>query len=149
MASPRQDNSETDEAGATPIPQSSGDSQKEQPRRFLESGRKNLSPEELASPAAGRFLIAEIERLDGQCAELKVVEKKYGDLRVEVASLQERATTSKLLEITSFACLSVGSAGLGAAPSYLSLDGALALGLVIAAGSTILVAVGVFARFKT
>ena len=57
--------SATEETGATPIA-SEGEGlgkAKESPRSFLQSARRNLTPEEAQSPAGVRWLTHEVERL--------------------------------------------------------------------------------------
>jgi hypothetical protein len=140
------DISATEEIGSTPISGAGPETAKEQPRAFLDSGRRNLSEEEIASPAARRFLIFEIERLDAQCVELREVERRHSDLRVELATLKEGAKQSRLNELVSFICLTVGSAGLGAAPSYISVESVAGVGWVFAIGSGLLVVAGIASR---
>ena len=117
-------NSATDESGSIPVPAdvAAATRAKEPARAFLQSARRDLSDNELATPAARRFLIADLERLDQQCAELQSYADKYHDQRVTIATLTADAQKSKWNEILSFVCLSVGSAGLGASPS-ISLAG--------------------------
>lgn len=145
MNSPKGNNSATEDTGSTPVGDATGVA-KEQPRGFLASGRRNLSEEELGAPGVRRFLIFEIERLDTQCVELRQVERDHSELRVEHAKLQASARSSRLNELVSFVCLTVGSAGLGAAPSYMSLKGAEGVGWVVVIGSALLVIAGIASR---
>lgn len=141
-------NSATDESGSIPVPAdvAAATQAKEPARAFLQSARRNLSDEELATAAARRFLIADLERLDQECAELQSYAEKYHDQRVTIAILTADAKKSKWNEILSFVCLSVGSAGLGAAPSYLTLKDGAALGYMLLAFSIILIAGGIASR---
>lgn len=67
-------NSETEEGGSTPIELSQAPPEtKESMRSFLAQARRSLSEEELATPAARRFLIPEIERLDERCLSLDAI----------------------------------------------------------------------------
>jgi hypothetical protein len=138
----------TEEIGATPVVAAEGSAvdTKEPPRGFLQAARRGLSEEELSTPAARRFLISEIERLDALCIEQQDYAKQYHDQRVIIATLTEITKSSRWTEILSFVCLTVGSAGLGAAPSYLSIPGATPIGLVFMGLSAILVIVGVASR---
>jgi hypothetical protein len=138
----------TEEAGATPIaPAEIASAETKEPARsFLQAARRGLSEEELSTPAARRFLIAELERLDVLCTSSQEFVEKYHNQRVTIATLTEQANTSKWNEILSFVCLSVGAAGLGAAPSYLSVKGAEIFGFVFLALSVILVIAGVASR---
>lgn len=141
--------SQTDEAGSTPVQaEPTRDINAKGTREFLSLGRRNLSAEELASPTVARFLIAEIERLDGECARYSGIEHKYNEQRVEMAALQARHNNTEWLELLSTACLAVGSAGIGAAGSYLAVESLATLGWVFAIGSAILVLVGVWSRVR-
>jgi hypothetical protein len=140
--------SATDESGSVPIAaeEVAATAAKEPARAFLQSARRNLSDNELATPAARRFLIADIERLDQLCLELKEFERQYHDQRVTIATLEEASKASRWNEILSFVCLSVGSAGIGAAPSYLVLKDGTTIGVMIMVLSLILVLTGVASR---
>lgn len=146
MASPA--DSATDERGSVPIPSAVvvATQAKEPARAFLQLGRRTLSEDELASPAARRFLIDEMERLDQICADLKVYEGRYHDQRVEIATLTVEQRKSRWIEILSAVSLSLGSAGLGAAPSYLTLNGGSTLGVMLAIASGILIVAGIAPR---
>jgi len=140
--------SPTEEAGSTPIgaEEVAATEAKETSRSFLQSARRPLTEEEVTSPAVRRFLIAELERLDQQCAELKEFERKYNEQRVEVATLRADARIARWTEIVSFVCLSVGSAGLGAAPSYFAIKDGTTLGVMLMVFSLILVLGGIISR---
>jgi len=73
--------SATDESGSIPIAaeEVAATAAKEPARAFLQSARRNLSDDELSTPAARRFLIAELERLDQLCIELKEFERQYNN----------------------------------------------------------------------
>lgn len=146
MADKRIDPSATEEAGSTPVHSENAADQEKDARRFLTPARRDLSEEELASPAARRFLIAEIERLDTECADHKEIRQQYNDLRVEHARTQERGRRDKWNEVLSFVCLSVGSAGIGAAPSYMMEPTLAAVGWVFLGGSVLLVLIGVASK---
>jgi hypothetical protein len=111
----------TDERGALPV--AVGGEVKEANSSFLEIARRNLTEEELSGPAARRFLLYEVERLDQLCAKYEPFIEKYHDQRVMIASLTEGAKTSQWIEILSSMCLAIGSAGLGAAISFLTTPG--------------------------
>jgi hypothetical protein len=84
--------------------------------------------------------------LDQLCTELKEFERHYNDQRVEIATLTAHSRTSRWNEILSFVCLSIGSGGVGAAPSYLTLKDGATIGVMIIAFSVILVITGVLSR---
>ena len=137
--------SATEEAGSTPLSSAAvaAADAKETPRSFLSVARRNLTDEELAAPAARRFLIAEIERLDQICTENQVIVTEYHEQRVTIAKLQETTKPARWIEILSSICLAIGSAGLGAAPSYFSIPSATSVGVVVVALSAILLVAGI------
>jgi len=79
----------TDERGALPV--LTGGEVKEAGRSFLEVARRALTEEELSGPAARRFLLYEVERLDQLCAKYESFVEKYHDQRVMIAGLTEGA----------------------------------------------------------
>ena len=141
------DNAATEEAGSTPVGVDAAASQpKQQPRRFLDVARRDLSEEELASPAARRFLIAEIERLDDDCGELKPLRQELLTLKVENATLKEAGKKDTWKERLSFVASTIGAAGIGAAPSYIGTAATSQAGWIIAVGAALLVLVAVWSR---
>jgi hypothetical protein len=138
----------TDEVGSVPVANDVGTPEvsKEPPREFLRVGRKVLNEEELSSPAARRFMIAEIERLDAECTALRGLAAPYNDLRVKCAVLEESQRRSRWYNILSVMCLSAGSAGLGAAPSYLAISDLHGVGWTFAIVSGVLVVAGIASR---
>lgn len=139
--------SPTEESGSIPTVAAEQDKRGEVKRRaFLSSAMRDLREEELDSPAARRFLIAEIERLDRDCDEHKDLGREHNDLRVKYARLEERSSKHKWLEVLSFVATTVGAAGLGAAPSYISTTTLAPVGWVFAIGSALLVISGVAFR---
>ena len=136
----------TDEAGSVPAPSTTTAGTKEQQWSFLESGRRNLSEDEISSPAARRFLIAEMERLNSQIFDLRITEKKYNDLRVQLEGLKGASSNSKRNEILSFICLSVGSMIFGAIPSFIIVKAFSGVSTVFIAAAVILVVGGIAAR---
>jgi hypothetical protein len=138
----------TEESGAIPVApaQVAASETKEPARGFLQAARRGLSEEELSTPAARRFLIAELERMDQICIQNEGLIEKYHDQRVVVATMTVEVKSSGWNELLSFVCLSVGSAGLGAAPSYLTVPGAERFGLVFLGLSAVLVLAGIASR---
>ena len=74
------------------------------------------------SRVAKRFLVAEINRLVDENQQLKQFKDKYHDADKRLAVLKETLRPFRINELLSSACLIAGSAGLGAAPSFLSLS---------------------------
>ncbi|MDE1918868.1 MAG: hypothetical protein KGJ57_22890 [Sphingomonadales bacterium] len=139
----------TEEAGSTPVPsQEEAVPEKREMRGFLGAAKRDLTDEELASPAVRRFLIAEIERLESECSYLKEIQNKYNNLRVSNAALTEQSKFSVRIEVLTFLASSVGAAGMGAAPSFITVDQLSKYGWIMLALSLILVVAGVISRFK-
>lgn len=74
------------------------------------------------SRVARRFLVAEINRLVDENQQLKQFKDKYHDADKKLAVLKETLRPFRINELLSSICLIAGSAGLGAAPSFLSLN---------------------------
>lgn len=135
----------TDEAGSTPAAadEVAASAIKEPSRQFLRLARRDLSDDELATPAARRFLIAELERLDEQNEEQRQIVALYHNQRVDIARLSSELGKSKYVELLSNVCLAIGSAGIGAAPSYFSLKDGTTIGLVILGLAVVLLVAGI------
>lgn len=86
-------------------------------RQSLSRIRRELSDEELASPAVQRLLIDEIERLDRDCSDLQEYRNKYHTAYTEHRVLQERLKKSLAGEIISGVCFSLAGAAFGYAPT--------------------------------
>jgi hypothetical protein len=115
------DNS-TEEAGSVDVPAATSADAKEPPRAFLRRARRELNEEELSSPAARRFFIAEIERLDAEVEDLRAFRDRFHETNTRLAVLEAASLPSKWKELLSFVCQTLGAAGLGASPSYITLS---------------------------
>jgi hypothetical protein len=74
------------------------------------------------STVAKRFLIAEINRLVDENQQLKQFKEKYHDLDKKLAVLKETTKPFRRNVFLSSACLIAGSAGVAAAPGFLSIN---------------------------
>jgi hypothetical protein len=74
------------------------------------------------STIAKRFLIAEVNRLVEENRQLRQFKDKYHDVDKKLATLKETHRPFRTNEFLSSVCLIAGSAGLGSAPSFLSLN---------------------------
>jgi len=79
--------------------------------------RRELSEEELSSPAVQRLLLDELERLERESARLETYQDRYYKADRLCAVYEERSRTTRVNEVLSVVCLTVGSAALGYAPS--------------------------------
>jgi hypothetical protein len=116
----RPEDEPSDEAASTPLPESAG---AKRSRAFMKAARKDLSEEDLSTPAARRFLLDELERLDIEVSELQEFRSRYYEASTKISVLEERQIRSSATEIMSNLCLTVGSAMLGASPSLITATG--------------------------
>ena len=107
-------------------------------RRAFTNVRRELSDEELSSPATQRMLIDDIERLEKEKFELIEYQEKYHEADKRAAILQEKVNRSVTQEIIFTVCLAVGAASLGYAPAVWSAQPtgwiAIAFGLILIGG---------------
>jgi hypothetical protein len=102
----------------------------------------DLDEKELFTVAKS-FLIAEINRLVEENQQLKQFKDKYHDVDKRLAVLKETIKPFRKNDFLSSVCLIAGSAGVGAQPSFLSLN---SYGSYIFAGiSAFLVVAGIIA----
>jgi hypothetical protein len=81
--------------------------------QFLKKGYRDLEEAELATPAAVRFLLGEIERLNGEIAEVKPFRERSYKLETRVALLEEKTKVAVAFEVLSSASLAIGAAIVG------------------------------------
>jgi len=89
-------------------------------RRAFTNIRRELSDEELSSPAIQRVLIDDIERLENEKFELTEYRDKYYGADKKSAILEEKVKSATAQEIIFGVCLTVGAAALGYAPAVWS-----------------------------
>jgi hypothetical protein len=99
------------------------------------------------SPLVERFLITEINRLVEENQQLKQFKDKYHDADKRLAVLKETLKPFRTNELLSSVCLAIGSAGLGAAPSFVSLNSYGWYIFVVV--SALLVLAGIAARVRS
>jgi hypothetical protein len=112
---------------------------------FLKSGRRDLSEEEIRSATSVRFLISELEKSSDEISRLRPYVDKYHEADKNLAVIRKSLESSKWNEILAAICLAVGSAGLGAAPSY-SAVGKISIFLIVF--SLILIVASIIFRAK-
>lgn len=86
-------------------------------RKSFAKLRRELSDEELTSPAVQRLLLDEIERLDNERSDLMAYRRKFHEADKRAAILEERFKGKIALEVIHVSCITVGAAALGYAPS--------------------------------
>jgi len=113
-------------------------------RRSLSKLRRELSDDELTSPAVQRLLIDEIERLDRQVSDLETYRRGFYETEKRAAVLEQKVSVSRSSEIIFAVCLCVGAAALGYAPSLWSHQPS---GYLSIAFGAILIIGGAISRF--
>lgn len=109
-------------------------------RKALSKARRELTEEELQSPAGVRFLIDSVDRLESEVAELSEFRKQYYRQKEKAAVLETEKNARMVFGWLESVCIAVGAALIGLTP-YLyrpgdeiiaTLVGLLAAGLIIA-----------------
>jgi hypothetical protein len=108
-------------------------------RRAFSRLRRELTDEELSSPAVQRLLIDDIERLEKENGRLIEYQDSFYSADKLVATLSEKLKTNTAQEIVFGVCLTVGAALIGVAPSLwnsTNLHGqiSIALGAILIVG---------------
>jgi len=111
MAEPESPDQEPAGGGVTPVISA------EKGRRSFAKLRRELSDDELSSPAVQRLLIDDIERLEREVAELKELRDRFQEADLRCAVLEERSKKSTAHDVMYGVCLTVGAAALGYAPA--------------------------------
>jgi hypothetical protein len=111
------------------------------PRQSFSKLRRELSEDELRSPAVQRLLLEEVERLERQVSELTTYKEKYYVMDKRTAILEQKVKKSIASEVIFGVCLCVGAAALGFAPAVWNNQPigyiAIVFGLILIAGGTV------------
>ena len=110
-------------------------------RQALSMVRRELSEEELGSPATQRMLLDELDRLEMEVGELQQFKHDFHSADKEAAVLRERLHAS----VARDGCLAIGAAMLGLAPSLWPSQPAG--WIVVALGAILVVCATVSKRF--
>jgi hypothetical protein len=101
--------------------------------------RRELSDEELSSPAVQKLLLDEIERLERDCTDLRGFRDRYYEASQDRAVLKEQMKAATSLEVLYVGCLTIGSAALAFSPTLWDKQPAgwivLVFGIVLLAGA--------------
>ncbi len=108
------------EPGSTEAQESELSTSAPKKRQSLSKVRRELSEDELASPASQKFLMEELERLDCQNAELEDYRVRFHTVDKRAAVLEEKSKESLAGEIVFGVMITVGAALLGFTPSIWS-----------------------------
>ncbi|HDV5085829.1 TPA: hypothetical protein RI355_002545 [Escherichia coli] len=107
-------------------------------RKSFSNLRRELTDEELSSAAVQRMLLDEIERLDGECNDLRVIRDKFHTSDKLVGVLEEKFKTKIALEIMHVTCFLISGSAFGYATSNWSTQPTAAV-LALAFGSALTV----------
>ncbi|MCW2484967.1 hypothetical protein J5069_03555 [Candidatus Symbiopectobacterium sp. NZEC127] len=86
-------------------------------RRSLSNLRRELTDDELSSAAVQRMLLDELDRLDRECDDLRLVRDKFHTCDKRVGVLEERFKAKVSLEIMHVTCFLISGSSLGYATS--------------------------------
>ncbi|MBZ9870499.1 hypothetical protein LB542_06470 [Mesorhizobium sp. BR1-1-9] len=86
-------------------------------RRSFTAIRRELSEDDLKSPAVQKMLLDDTDRLDEELKEAKGFRERFHDADKQRAILQEKLKTHTGFEVMSSGCLAVGGAAFGYAPN--------------------------------
>ena len=75
--------------------------------------RREITEEDLKSPAVQRILLAEVDKLQSKVQDLEIVEAKYHEKDKAVAVLEEKLKGTRAQEILYGICLTMGSVVIG------------------------------------
>jgi hypothetical protein len=112
-------------------------------RKSFSKLRRELSDEELASPAVQRMLLDEIERLDSALTDLRQFRERFHATDKQLGALQERFKSKISIEILHITCFAMGGAAIGYATSNWSSQ---PVGSLFLAFGAVLVVAGIIAK---
>lgn len=84
-----------------------------------------LEPEDLAEKGVQKMILAEVARLEGEVAELKIFERDFHKLDKDCEVLKAKSKKETMLEILYTAAVAIGSALIGWLPSSSTQGGTL------------------------
>ncbi len=116
------------------------------PRRAFLKVRRELSEEELSSPAAHRLLLDELDRSEQQVIELSGFRERFHKIDKEKAVLDEKMHKSLASEIIFALCLTIGAALMGLSPFFWNMKtevglASFVIGIILIIGGIVLRAV--------
>jgi hypothetical protein len=112
-------------------------------RKALSTLRRELSDQELLSPAVQKLLLDEIDRLEEDNTELSGYRGRFHEADKRAAILEHKSRVSAAHEIISISCITIGGAAIGYAPSVWATQPS---GYIALAFGVVLVVCGVVAK---
>jgi len=82
-------------------------------RKALATAHRELSDEELSSPAVQKLLLDEIDRIESENNDLLEYRSKFHEVDKKVAVLEQQGKQKIVTEIISMTCTTIGAAALG------------------------------------
>ncbi|WP_163934370.1 hypothetical protein [Paraferrimonas sp. SM1919] len=125
------------DSGAVSTPATKG-------RQSFRQVRRELTEEELASPAAQRLILDELDRLEEENVSLKRLRTEFHTVDKKASVLNEKLKRHNALDILSSAALAAGSLSLGYAPKVWAAD--TATGPIFLVIGIVLIASGIWAK---
>lgn len=113
-------------------------------RRSFLNLRRELTDEELASPAVQRMLLDELERLDQECEDLRLFRDRFHTCDKLAGILEERFKSKVSLEIMHVTCFLISGSSLGYAASNWGAEPTVSILALIFGG--VLAVAGVVAK---
>lgn len=104
---------------------------------------REITDDELSSPAARKFLLAEVDRLDEENRLLRGYQERFHEIDKRAALLENKIKRSVSGEFVSASGLAVGAAALGYAPAVWSSPPS---GWIALAFGSILIVFGIVAK---
>lgn len=105
-----------DEAGSNPV--ITDESPKS--RRAFASVTRELSDEDLRSAGVQKLLLDYLERAESENAGLRSFREKFYQAQTRIGVLEAKTAANRASDVVSLACITIGAAALGYAPSLTS-----------------------------
>src|SRR5271157_3728241 len=103
----------------SPLPTTrTGDEMPAVGRKLFRSVSQELSDTDLKDPGLQKMLLAEIERIDSECVNLKGYVERFNEADKERAVLQEKLRTVTSIEVVFGAGMGIGGAMMGLGLSF-------------------------------
>jgi len=114
-------------------------------KRAYSSARRELTEDELKSPAVHCFLLDEIDRLDKEVFELKEYKERFHAVDKGKAVLEEKIKKPVFADIIFGLCLTVGAALLGLLPYFYEIKQP-STGIILGFVGIVLIIGGIIAK---
>lgn len=113
-------------------------------KAFSGLGRE-LTEDDLSSPAAKKMLLQKIDEYDECAAKLELLEKQYHEKDKLCAVQEEKLVSSTKFDLLYSSCLTLGAAIVGLAPN---IDGNAVIKYIILGLGVLLLGIAVYSKLK-